>query len=503
MQSLREASQALRKGFLDPVQLCENCLQIAAKTKKCNAFVKITASEARKEACCSLQRYKRKIFLGPLDGIPIAIKDNFNIKGLTTTCASNMLRNYESPYTATVVKRLLSSGSVLVGKTNMDEFAMGTGSVDSIFGPVRNPWSYHSNDERDSNDSDDFAVCGGSSGGSAVAVALGACFAALGSDTGGSTRSPAALCGVVGLKPTYGLLSRHGLVPLVNSMDVPGIFTKTVDDAALILVKYSDFCLLAGQDVRDSTTVPDKFIPFNLPDRIDLKGLRIGIPQEFYCERMNSDVIDAWHAAANVLELGGARLVSVSLPHTRHSIACYSVLNSCEVASNFARYDGVEFGFRASKKESTEALYAESRHSGFNDVVRERILAGNYFLLKRQYEKYFKTALKVRRLISEDYAKVFDGSVDVLLTPTTLSDAQSFKDFSLKHNREQVALQDFCTQPVNMAGIPAVSIPIQLSRNNLPIGLQLISNYFQEKLILTVGKYLEREVCFPKLNYKN
>ncbi|CAG2211683.1 QRSL1 [Mytilus edulis] len=377
----------------------------------------------------------------------------FCTTGIRTSCATTMLQNYIPPYTATVVQRLQDEGAYLIGKTNMDEFAMGSGSVDGIHGPVRNPWKYKFTSSNLENQqtkpieqvsmrnyhtsTDDWHIAGGSSGGSAAAVASGVCFGALGSDTGGSTRNPAAYCGVVGFKPTYGMLSRHGLVPLVNSMDVPALFSKT----------------MYGHDVHDSTTVTDEFNHFTLPDNMDIKDLHIGIPKEYHAPRLSKDVHNAWEEAADMFEKAGQRWHRFSLPHTQYSILCYIVLNCCEVASNMARYDGIEFGHRAANEDSTEELYAATRHEGFNDVVRGRILAGNYFLLRQNYEKYFAKAMQVRRLISEDFKKVYASGVDILLTPTTLTTAPTYKWFTERDNRTSSEEQDIFTQPVNMAGM--------------------------------------------------
>ncbi|KAG6462399.1 hypothetical protein O3G_MSEX013237 [Manduca sexta] len=363
---------------------------------------------------------------------------------------------------------------------------MGSGTIDSIFGPTRNPWKY---------DNENWNITGGSSGGSAVAVTTGSCVAAIGSDTGGSTRNPAALCGIVGLKPTYGLVSRHGLIPLVNSMDVPGILTRNVEDAAIILN------VISGPDDLDSTTLKQDMKPVELRD-IDMSKVTIGIPKEYHCPGMSEEVIETWKYVTDLLETEKCSVKSVSLPHTSVSIAVYSILNQCEVASNMARYDGIEYGLRTGETYSTEELYASTRLKGFNNVVRSRILAGNYFLLTRNYDKYFIKALKLRRLISDDFKNVFNGvdKVDLLLTPITLMDAPSYNDFSMKNNRDQCAFQDYCTQPANMAGIPAVSIPIRLSKNGLPLSLQLMGPALSEDLMLNVAKKIESIVKFPTLD---
>ncbi|XP_077977286.1 glutamyl-tRNA(Gln) amidotransferase subunit A, mitochondrial-like [Glandiceps talaboti] len=515
-RSIREVTARLKEGQLSSTELCSQCIKRCEQIRTLNAFVTETHNEAQQQATESLDTIRTGNKRGILDGICIAVKDNFTTKDIRTTCASNMLRNYIPPYTATVVQKMLTQGAILVGKTNLDEFAMGSGSVDSIHGPVRNPWKYpyrqtqisktsglsahqpitsdltHSPSNVTNTANVDWHVAGGSSGGSAVAVATGAAFVSLGSDTGGSVRNPASYCGVVGLKPSYGLCSRHGLIPLVNSLDVPGVFGKYVDDVSTVLG------VIGGHDVYDSTTVTDSFQAQTLPDDISVKDLHIGIPKEYYAPTLTSDVLESWKKAADLFANAGAKVSQVSLPHTQYSIVCYSVLCATEVASNMARYDGIEFGHRATEKSFLEALFSETRHEGFNDVVRGRILAGNYFLLKGNYDKYYLQAQRIRRLITDDFNKVFDSGVDVLLTPTTISDAPRYKDFTGVDHRKQCEQQDVLTQPVNMAGVPAVTVPSYLSSNRLPIGLQFIAPMFQDYKMLTVAKWFEQQVNFPR-----
>lgn len=484
--TIKEIHKAYKDKILTPTSFVDVSLQKAKQTSELNAFVTITSEEAENHGIESEKSFYVDKKSRPLEGISIGMKDNFCTNNITTTCASKMLKNFVPTYDATVYSRLRQAGACLIGKCNLDEFAMGSGTIDSIFGPTRNPWGFKKDDE-------DWRIAGGSSGGSAVAVSSGSCVAAIGSDTGGSVRNPAALCGIVGLKPTYGLVSRYGLIPLVNSMDVPGILTRTVDDAATVLN------CVAGPDDLDSTTIKRAYKPVVMKD-LDLSKVRVGIPKEYHCEGMSDEVLDTWKHVTDILENEKAVVKSVSLPHTSVSIAVYSILNQCEVASNMARYDGLEYGLRA-EGYSTEELYASSRSQGFNNVVRSRIFAGNYFLLTRNYDMYFIKALKLRRLISDDFKKIFNGNeaVDLILTPTTLSDAPLYKDFVSKHNRDQCAFQDYCTQPTNMAGIPAVSIPIRLSRNKLPLSLQLMGPCLSEELLLNVAKKIESIVNFPRL----
>ncbi|XP_044100600.1 glutamyl-tRNA(Gln) amidotransferase subunit A, mitochondrial isoform X3 [Neovison vison] len=460
-RTLREVSAALKQGQITPTELCQKCLSLIKKTKFLNAYITVSEEVALKQAEESEKRYKKGRSLGDLDGIPIAVKDNFSTSGIETTCASNMLKGYVPPYNATVVQKLLDQGAVLMGKTNLDEFAMG----------------------------------------------------ALGSDTGGSTRNPAAHCGVVGFKPSYGLVSRHGLIPLVNSMDVPGILTRCVDDAAIVLG------MLAGHDPKDSTTIQDPVKPFTLPTLTDVSKLCIGIPKEYLAPELSGEVRSFWSKAANLFESEGAKVIEVSLPHTSYSIVCYHVLCTSEVASNMARFDGLEYVLGDKEEEplrtvsqnvnigqkchrcdinvSTEAMYAATRREGFNDVVRGRILAGNFFLLKENYENYFIKAQKVRRLIANDFVKVFNSGVDVLLTPTTLRGAAPYLEFIKEDNRTRSAEDDIFTQAVNMAGLPAVSVPVALSNLGLPIGLQFIGRAFCDQQLLKIAKWFEKQVQFP------
>uniref|UniRef100_A0A8C9R268 Glutamyl-tRNA(Gln) amidotransferase subunit A, mitochondrial n=1 Tax=Scleropages formosus TaxID=113540 RepID=A0A8C9R268_SCLFO len=482
-------------GRVSPTELCTRCLEQVKRTGFLNAFVTVTEEQALRQASEAERRFLEGKPRGPLDGIPFSVKDNFCTENIETTCASHMLKGYFPPYTATVVQKLLDQGAVLIGKTNLDEFAMGAGSTDGVFGPVRNPWSYSAQyRERPGVDPrSDWVITGGSSGGSAAAVASLGSFLALGSDSGGSTRNPGALCGLVALKPTYGLLSRHGLIPLVNSMDVPGILVRSADDAATALG------VLRGLDVRDSTTIPPPAAPPHLPDDIDIARIRVGIPKEYHAPGLSAETLCQWGRVADLLERGGASVEQVSLPHTQHSIVCYHVLCTAEVASNMARFDGLQYGHRSEVNDSTEALYAATCHEGFNDVVRRRILAGNYFLLKRNYERYFMKAQKVRRLIAQDFARVFRDGVDVLLTPTTLGDAVRYCDFIQEDNRTRSAQEDVFTQPVNMAGLPAVTVPTALSSRGLPISLQLIGRASHDWQLLGVAKWLEQRLEFPAI----
>ncbi|OQR67853.1 glutamyl-tRNA(Gln) amidotransferase subunit A, partial [Tropilaelaps mercedesae] len=455
-------ARSLLSRTLLPSEVCSASLQRIRQTQDLNAYITVTEDNARMQAKRGDKRCESRNLL-PLDGVTIAVKDNFCTAGVRTTCASRMLEKFVPKYTATVVDRLEQAGAIVVGKTNLDEFAMGTGSTNSFFGPTKNPWRY---ERVTKTHPDDFYIAGGSSGGSAVAVASGTCFGAVGSDTGGSVRNPSARCGVPALKPSYGAVSRHGLIPLTHSLDVPGFIALTVDDLATL------FAICAGRDSRDLTSI-DTSKHFTAEDmQLDempsLGGLRVGIPQEYYCPGMQDEIVDLWRDVSELLASHGAKVVAVSLPYTQYSLQCYSVLNSCDVASNLACYDGLRYGHRADELSSTEGLFAKTRSEGFSEMVRGRILCGNYFLLRQNYDKYFGQAMRLRRLIKDDFTRVFE-SVDLLLTPVTLTEAILYSEWVKKDNRTRATLEDFCTQPVNLAGLPALSLPCRLSRNGLPL----------------------------------
>ncbi|XP_072767366.1 glutamyl-tRNA(Gln) amidotransferase subunit A, mitochondrial [Anoplolepis gracilipes] len=506
---IREVSQRIYDGAVRPSDICETCVKLTTLVKPLNAYITVTSDVANEQASDADARQRRNSLLGQLDGIPIAVKDNYCVKGRPTTCASRMLANFSPGYNATVYEKLRKQGAVLIGKTNLDEFAMGSGTVDSLYGPTKNLWgsevlsqfyTYESDSsitECKLHKKDAWRIAGGSSGGSAVAVATGTCYAALGSDTGGSTRNPASYCGLVGLKPTYGLVSRYGLIPLLNSMDVPGILTRIVDDTVLILNA------IAGSDPADPTTVQKEYVPINLPKTIDVSNLRIGIPKEYRVQGITEEIQACWDEVSRHLEEAGASVVPVSLPHTNYSIVCYSVLNRCDVASNLACYDGIEYGHRADEWSSAHKLYKKTRSEGFNDVVKGRILVGNYFLLAENYKEYYVKAMKMRRLITQDFDALWNGNIDLLLTPTTLTEAPSYDEFTQLDNQTQCLIQDHCTQPANMAGLPAINVPIKLSHRGLPLSLQLIAPLFHEQRLLTVAKWIEQTVRFPRLELKD
>ncbi|KRX67338.1 Glutamyl-tRNA(Gln) amidotransferase subunit A, mitochondrial [Trichinella sp. T9] len=462
-----------QKKLIDRVQ---HSVALSWKVRDLNIFI----TETFEDALAQVVNLSRKFCNGeerkhPLFGLPIVVKDCFSTKGVRTTLGSKALENYKPNFTATVVEKLLQRGCVLLGKTNMDEFCMGTSGTNSYFGPVKNPWTFEvwrGKFDKEHNLENDWYITGGSSGGSAAAVACGISEIALGSDTGGSCRNPAAYCGVVGFKPTYGLLSRHGLVPLINSLDCVGILAKRVKDVSLALDA------MAGLDWKDST-------------------------MEFYTPYLSADVVKYWKLISSILEReGGCKLVELSLPHTRFSNVCYHILGCSEIASNMSRYDGMEYGYRSNDEISFPSMLTRSRQESLNDVVRQRILAGNFFLLKNNYDKFYVKSLQIRRLIYEDYLRVFnDQTVDVLLTPATSSDAPLYSQLKKDHyNCIQERRDDYFTLPANLAGLPALVLPVGLSGQNLPVGLQFIGKHFGEKQLLQLAQWLETRLSFENLS---
>lgn len=411
----------------------------------------------------------------PVLGIPIAIKDNICTEGIRTTCASKILHNFIPPYESTVTSRLIEKGYIMIGKTNLDEFAMGSSTENSGFFVTRNPWDIN-------------RIPGGSSGGSAAAVAADECIAALGSDTGGSIRQPAALCGVVGLKPTYGRVSRYGLVAFASSLDQIGPITKNVRDAAILLN------IISGHDLNDSTSVPLPVPDFTASIGKDIKGVKVGIPREYFIEGMDREVEASIREAIGVLESLGAIPVEISLSHTGYAVATYYVLATSEASSNLARYDGVKYGFRAPGKDLID-MYMKTRAEGFGPEVKRRILLGTYALSSGYYEAYYKKAQQVRTLIKRDFDDAFKV-VDAIITPTTPTPA--FRIGEKVSDPLQMYLSDIFTISANLAGVPAISIPCGFSSENLPIGLQIIGRPFDEEMILQIAHAYEQSTEWHK-----
>ena len=463
--------EQLRNGEVSARELTDHHLaRIDAVDETVHAFLEVTRERARADADRIDAARAAGETLPPLAGIPLAIKDNLCTQGIATTCSSRMLENFVPPYESTVTERLWQAGAVLLGKTNLDEFAMGSSTETSAFGPSRNPW----NPER---------VPGGSSGGSAAAVAAGECVASLGSDTGGSIRQPAAFCGVVGMKPTYGRVSRWGLVAFASSLDQVGPFSSSVADTAELLQ------VIAGEDPRDATClkapVPDYVAALDQP----VKGLRVGLIKEcFEQEGLDPAVKASVMAAAAQLEALGCELVEVSCPRFNAGIATYYVIAPSEASANLARYDGVKYGYRADDSASLAEMTSRSRSEGFGDEVKRRILIGTYALSAGYVDAFYKKAQQVRTLIRRDFDAAFAG-VDVLLTPTSPSTAFGFG----AHADDPLAmyLADLLTIPANLAGLPAINVPCGFDSQGLPIGLQLIGNVLAEERVLQVAHHYE------------
>ena len=447
----------------------EEYLQCIEDKKHLNAFRVVYPEEALQRARQIDKKFTAGT-AGELAGMILAIKDVICIKGKIVTCGSRILENFESPYDATVIQRLTAADAIMIGQTNMDEFAMGSSTENCAYGVVHNP-----------NDED--RVPGGSSGGSAVAVAAGMATTALGSDTGGSIRQPAAFCGVVGLKPTYGRVSRYGLVAFASSFDQIGPFGRTVSDVARVLH------IIAGHDPCDSTSVQ---VP--VPDYVqrltgDVKGLRIGLPKEYYTDALDDEIRDAIIKKVDTLRQHGAIVKEVSLPHTEYTIATYYILTTAEASSNLARYDGARYGRRAKAGKDVIDMYTKSRSEAFGDEVKRRIMLGTYVLSAGYYDAYYRKGQKVRRLIKEDFDKAFQ-EVDCLITPT--SPTTAFKIGEKVDDPLTMYLSDIYTVSANLAGIPGISIPCGKDHQGLPIGLQILGKQFDEVTILGVADFLER-----------
>ena len=461
--TIHEAHDMLTKGEITSRALTESVLdRIERIDGAIKAFITVMGEHAvdlAKEADTMIKSGKAR---SPVTGIPIAVKDNMCTEGIKTTCASRILENYIPPFNATIVQRLKQAGYVLIGKTNMDEFAMGSSTENSGFFLTRNPWN------RD-------RIPGGSSGGSAAAIAADSCIGAVGSDTGGSIRQPAACCGVVGLKPTYGRISRYGLVAFASSLDQIGPITKDVTDAALLMN------ILAGHDPCDSTSADIDVPDYTRVLKKDVTGMKVGIPREYFIEGMDPDVEKAVKAAIKVLEALGATIVEVSLPHTDYAIATYYILATSEASSNLARYDGVKYGFRAEGAKDLLDQYLKSRSQGFGQEVKRRIMLGTYALSAGYYDAYYKKGQQVRTLVKHDFDEAFK-LVDVIATPTAPTAA--FRIGEKTADPLQMYLSDIFTNSVNLAGIPGISIPCGFTKENLPIGLQLLGKHFDEESVL-------------------
>ena len=452
------------QAYLDRIRLHDGRL---------HAFHTIAADQALERAGALDRARDAGEVVGPLHGVPIALKDNMSTRGIETTASSRILEGFVPPYHATVVERLEAAGAVIIGKTNLDEFAMGSSTENSAFGPSRNPWATD-------------RTPGGSSGGSAVAVAASMTPAALGSDTGGSIRQPAALTGVVGLKPTYGRVSRFGLLAFASSLDQIGPFTRTAADAALLLE------VIAGADVHDATAAPDAVPRYREALTGPVSGLRVGVPSLVLGQGVDDSVLAAFKASVDVLRSHGATVLDVDLPHAKYGIPIYYLIATAEASSNLARYDGVRYGYRAkgSKEATLREMYDHTRDEGFGAEVKRRIMLGTYVLSAGYYDAYYLKAQQVRTLVRQDYEKAF-ATVDVIAMPTTPTPA--FKLGEKTDDPLQMYLADVFTVSANLAGLPAISIPCGFSPDRLPIGLQLTGKPFDEATLLRAADAYQRD----------
>ncbi|MEW6324581.1 MAG: Asp-tRNA(Asn)/Glu-tRNA(Gln) amidotransferase subunit GatA [Nitrospirota bacterium] len=458
----REVSaQELTRAVYDRIDRAEPAIR---------AFVTLTRPQAEAAAARIDRDLKAGGTLSPLTGVPIALKDNLCTAGVATTCASNILAGFAPPYNATVVERLNGLGAVTVGKTNMDEFAMGSSTENSSVAVTRNPW-------------DTARIPGGSSGGSAAAVAAGFCAAALGSDTGGSIRQPAALCGLVGLKPTYGRVSRYGLVAFASSLDQIGPLTKDVTDSAIMLRA------IAGHDPRDSTSVAVDVPNYRAALSQPVAGLRLGVPKEYFVEGMDPEVERAVREAIRVYEKLGLSVREISLPHTAYAVATYYLVATAEASANLARYDGAKYGYRTGQASNLLDMYMRTRAEGFGPEVKRRIMLGTYALSAGYYNAYYQKAQQVRTLLRQDFDQAF-SQVDVIVTPTTPTPA--FRIGEKADDPLQMYLSDIFTISVNLAGIPAISMPCGFAGDRLPIGLQLLGKPFDEATLLRAAYAYEQ-----------
>jgi len=471
LASRKISAVELTKDVLDRIEKVED---------KVKAYITLDPEGALKQAEAADKQIKEGKG-GALCGIPLSIKDVLCTEGMRTTCGSRILENFVPPYDATAIVKLKQAGAVLLGKVSMDEFAMGSTSENCAFGPPRNPWNTE-------------YICGGSSGGSAASVAADECIASLGTDTGGSIRQPASHCGVVGLKPTYGRVSRYGLVAFASSLDQIGPLTKDVADCALMMNAIS------GYDVKDSTSVQQDVPDYSRALTEGLQGIKIGIPREYFIKGLDPEVEEAVQQSINVLREAGAETVEVSLPHTDYCVAVYYLVAPAEASSNLARYDGVRYGFRDSNSDTLMEMYKNSRSQGFGDEVKRRIIIGTYALSSGYYDAYYKKASQVRTQITADFKKVFE-TCDVLASPVTPSPA--WKLAEKIDDPLSVYLSDILTISANLAGIPGISVPCGFSTDGLPIGLQIQGAHFQEEKLLTVAYNLEKRLNISHLRSKN
>ena len=473
--TLKQQLDGLRKSTFSSVELTQNYLKrIKSKDPSINSYITVTEELALKQAGEADDRYSKGKAL-TLDGIPIAHKDIFCTEDVLTTCGSKMLSNFKAPYSSTVVSKLFDQGVVMLGKTNMDEFAMGSSNETSFFGAVKNPWNL------------DY-VPGGSSGGSAACVSARLASAATATDTGGSIRQPAALCGLTGIKPTYGRVSRYGMIAFASSLDQGGVLARTAEDAAILLANMS------GHDPKDSTSLNIEVPDYPKEISNDISGLKIGLPKEFFEQEMSDYVRKSTEEAIEVYKDLGAEIEEISFPNIDLSLPVYYVLAPAECSANLSRYDGVRYGYRCEEPKNLEDLYMRTRSEGFGAEVKRRILIGTYALSAGYYDAYYLKAQKCRRLIANDFTEAFK-SVDMILSPTT--PGTSFKAGEKKNDPIDMYLQDIFTIPANLAGLPGISFPCG-SYNGLPLGLQLVGNSLEEGKLLSAAHHFQKATNWHK-----
>jgi aspartyl-tRNA(Asn)/glutamyl-tRNA(Gln) amidotransferase subunit A len=477
--SLSEARDGLNKKDFTSVELTQAFLDRIPTLKELNAYVAVTGDIAITQAKASDDRRSKTGAL-PLDGLPIAIKDLYCTKGVRTTAASKILSNFIPQYESTVTANLWRDGAVMLGKVNLDEFAMGSANLYSCFGPALSPW------KKDGK----HLVPGGSSGGSAAAVAAQGALAATASDTGGSIRQPASFCGLTGIKPTYGRCSRYGMVAFASSLDQAGPITRTVRDSAIMLGS------MAGYDDKDSTSVNSTVPDYEAMLGKSIRGMKIGIPKEYRMDGMNQDILDSWDRGAQILKDAGAEIIEISLPYTKYALPVYYIMAPAEASSNLARYDGVRYGMRTESADSISDFYEKNRGHFIGPEVKKRILIGTYVLSSSQYDAYYMKAQRLRTKVIEDFENAFK-QVDVILTPTT--PIPPFIAGEEPKDPLTMYLNDILTVSTNIAGLPGMSVPIGLDRDGLPLGLQLIGPSFEEGRLFQVGQVLEDAAKFPFL----
>jgi len=465
--------ELLDKKDISPIDICNNIINKIEKTENSLNALAHFDKEVSLERCRNIAKGAKK---GALWGMPVFIKDNICVKDELTTCSSKILKGFKPPYNATVIEKLAGLDAVLMGKTNMDEFAFGSSTETSCYGPTRNPWDLN-------------RIPGGSSGGSAAAVSADEAIFSLGSDTGGSIRQPAGVCGVVGLKPTYGRVSRYGLIAFASSLDQIGPITKDVEDAAILLKAIS------GRDEMDSTSANIPVSDYVSGIKKDIKGLRLGIPKEYFVEGMDEEVKNSIKSAIEKLEKMGAICEDTSLPHTEYAVSVYYLVATAEASSNLARFDGVQYGLRAENIKSMMDMYKKTRKEGFGDEAKRRIILGTFGLSSGYYDAYYLKALKVRTLIKRDFEEAFK-KFDAIITPT--SPTAAFKIGEKTSDPLTMYLSDIFTISANLAGIPGISIPCGFTKNNLPIGLQILGKHFDEEMILRIAYNYEQSTDWHK-----